>query len=145
MNILEAQFRRQFQAEGAGYRFVRDGQEVGFSAEEVETFVEEWARLWLAPWLWGGWLLVGVAAPFLLARNGYDGGAWTLGMLAAMFMVAVLVPVLQKPGQAADARLTGEPEGSGDPWGGPWLAPIGSGIWVCISVDMVVRSGGTDL
>lgn len=110
MGFLEKLFLRQFQADGADYVIVRRGQEARFSATEVMHFIEEWRLLWLAKWLWGGWLLIGVMVPLWLTWRGYGAGAFALAFVAGAFMVAVLTPVWRKPVDAAELRLPPEPE-----------------------------------
>jgi hypothetical protein len=116
MGFLEDRFRRQFRAEGTGYVFRLHGHDVAFSADEVEEFVEDWKLLWLAPWLWAGWLLIGVVAPLWLAWSGYPAGSVILGLFAAGFMVVVLLPPLRRPGEVAETMLPDDaPHGEG-PW-----------------------------
>lgn len=145
MNILEAQFRRQFRAEGPGYVVVRRGLDVRFSADEVAELIEDWRRLWLAWWLWGGWLLIGVAAPVWLAWKVHPPAAWALGGIAAMFMFAVLVPVWRKPGEVAESRLPFEP-GVERPRGPP--SPVDlifSSMPFIVGVVMLITTRGRNL
>lgn len=135
MGFLEERFRRQFRPDGAGYRFVRRGREVAFSADEVEEFVAEWRRLWLNPLLWSGWLLIGVGGPWWLAARGFPPGAWTLGLLAMGFMVVTLVPSLLRPREAADARLPDEPKVEKKP------SLLSQFYWVPIVLVMLLRAG----
>lgn len=112
MGFLEKLFLRQFQADGADYVIVRRGQKARFSATEVLHFLEEWRLLWLAKWLWGGWLVIGVVAPLWLVWRGYGAGAFALSFVATGFMVAVLTPVWRKPVEAAELRLPPPAEGA---------------------------------
>ena len=121
MSFLEQRFLRQFREDGDAYVIIRRGREVRFSPTEVA-----------------------VIAPLWIAWNGHNAGALIFAFIAALFMVVVLTPVWQKPGEVAESRLPFEPdaERAREPvppsW---WQLGLAGVVFLMYSFDLV-RSGG---
>ncbi|MEZ0242599.1 MAG: hypothetical protein ACAH11_04445, partial [Sphingomonas sp.] len=95
-----------------------------------------------------GWLMIGVIAPLWIASKGHTAGALILASIAVLFMVVVLTPVWQKPGEVAESRLPFEPDAERAPpvvqppsW---WQLAL-FGVILLIYLYPVVRTGGQDL
>lgn len=90
MKPLERWYLSRFTPVEDGYLFRQWGCDVHFSKAEVEDLRAEWRRLWFSPWLWGGWLTLGVAVPILLYARGSVAGAIALaGVLGLMLLVTL--------------------------------------------------------
>jgi hypothetical protein len=142
MSFLEQRFLRQFREDGDGYVVIRRGREVRFSPTEVAELLKEWRLLWRAPWLWTGWLMIGVIAPLWIASYGYTAGALTFAVIAVLFMVVVLTPSWQKPREVAESRLPFEPDMPQPPVPPSWWQ---LGIFGAVSLMygfQLVRGGG---
>ena len=102
MNLLEHWYVSRFRPVAGGYLFEQWGCDVHFSEAEVTELRAEWRRIWLSPWLWGGWLALGVAVPALLYARGAVAGAarkvGEAGGVVGAMAVAANIP---------EARVTG--------------------------------------
>lgn len=106
VNPLERWYLRRFREVEGGYIFKQWGCDVHFTDAEVAGLRAEWRRLWLSPWLWGGWLVFGVALPILLYERGTVAGAFALGGVLGLMMVVTLVHTHFRVNDRAQQRVT---------------------------------------
>ena len=121
MQLLEEHFLRKFEPHDGGYLFHQADRSVLFTRAEVEGFVAARRRTWSNPWLWGGWLLIGVAVPVMLGLSGgeYSGEqAVLLALVSTVVLAVVLNHAESGAADAAQARATVGP-GKGKPVA-PW-------------------------
>ena len=106
VNPLERWYLRRFREVEGGYIFNQWGCDVRFTEAEVAELRSEWQRLWLSPWLWGGWLAFGVALPMLLYARGSVAGAIALGGVLGLMMVVTLVHTHFRVNDRAQQRVS---------------------------------------
>lgn len=86
MNLLEHWYVSRFRPVAGGYLFEQWGCDVHFSEAEVTELRAEWRRIWLSPWLWGGWVVGGslrnwaANCVIFLIGNGNFGSLLCLGI-----------------------------------------------------------------
>ncbi|MGV3455789.1 hypothetical protein [Sphingomonas sp.] len=106
MNLLEHWYVSRFRPVAGGYLFEQWGCDVHFSEAEVTELRAEWRRIWLSPWLWGGWLALGVAVPALLYARGAVAGAIALAGVLALMLVVTLAHTHFRVNDRAQQRVS---------------------------------------
>jgi len=115
--IFERWFRNRFVPDGDGYLYwVREGA-VRFDAGEVDALVAQRRRIVTHPLLWTGWVVLGIALPLWLIRQGDIPEA--LGIALAVVVNVSLVVTLayadDLPGKAAQTHMLETFEGVARP------------------------------
>jgi len=105
MNRIEAWYLRRFRPADDGYRFTQWGHDVQLSTDEVEALLAEWRRIWLNPFLWGGWLALGVALPGWLYLRGASIAAFMVALLFGVMMLVTLVYAYGRANELAKERV----------------------------------------
>jgi len=144
VRLLEALYLKRFRPVDDGYLFSRWGHPVHLSSSEVEALVADWRRIWLNPFLWGGWLTLGVALPSWLYLRGSGVAAFMVALLFGVMMLVTLVHAHHRVDQLAEERVPIEAaqsfQGSQPRWpaavvtaglSGRWLFEA-EGVWVWV-------------
>lgn len=116
MTRLERWYRRRFEPHSEGYLFRQADREVIFTRDEVEGFASEWRRLWLSPWLWGGWLVLGVVPPLLFWLGWLQGKGMPVAVVSLLASVTLAVCLFYAQRAAAEAAFHRPSVGPGRGW-----------------------------
>lgn len=103
--MLEAWYLKRFSPVGDGYQFIQWGHAVLLSVGEVEALVTDWRKIWLNPFLWGGWLALGVALPGWLYLRGSGVAAFMVALLFGVMMLVTLVHAHRRVNELAEDRV----------------------------------------
>ncbi|MCA1196597.1 hypothetical protein K9B35_01315 [Sphingomonas sp. R647] len=158
MTTLENWYLRRFTPAEDGFTFTQWGYDVRLSRVEVAELLGEWRRVWLSPYLWGGWLLLGVALPILLSVRGSSVPAFMVALLFGVIMVVTLVYTHCRVNSLAQPRVpieVAQAFGSSQPrwpaaipllfWGAQCLAEaeglwlVAWGLFVALNATIVLR------
>lgn len=105
MNRIEAWYLKRFRPADDGYLFTQWGHDVHLSAEEVAALMAEWRGIWLNPFLWGGWLALGVALPGWLYLRGSGIPAFMVALLFGVMMLVTLAYAYGRANELAKERV----------------------------------------
>ena len=105
MYRLESWYLKRFEPVEDGYLFTQWGHRVHLSSSEVEALVTDWRKIWLNPFLWGGWLALGVALPTWLYLRGSGIAAFMVALLFGVMMLVTLVHAHRRVNELAEERV----------------------------------------
>lgn len=103
--MLETWYLKRFSPVDDGYVFIQWGHAVHLSVGEVEALVTDWRKIWLNPFLWGGWLALGVALPGWLYLRGSGLAACMVALLFGVMMLVTLVYAHRRVNELAEDRV----------------------------------------
>ncbi len=105
MTTFENWYLRRFTPVEDGFTFTQWGYDVHLSRAEVAELLAEWRRVWLSPYIWGGWLLLGVALPTLLYVRGSSVPAFMVALLFGVIMAVTLAHTHYQVNAIAQMRV----------------------------------------
>lgn len=102
---LERWYLRRFKPTEDGFAFTQWGYDVHMSHAEVAQLRVDWRRVWMNPFLWGGWLALGVAFPAILYLRGSGVAAFMVALLFGVMMLVTLVHAHRRVNELAEERV----------------------------------------
>lgn len=105
MTTFESWYLRRFTPVEDGFTFTQWGYDVHLSRAEVAELLAGWRRVWLSPYVWGGWLLLGVVLPTLLYVRGSSVPAFMVALLFGVILIVTLVHAHYQVNAIAQMRV----------------------------------------